>query len=125
MKELKLTITHQKILDTIRLLNVKQFFPNQEGVYKILSGIKDEETEQFLDLTTFGTLISYSSKKICRFILPLFRYGYIEKKFDRNTNDLYLAITFKGKEASELFHKKYKKPYPKANKILKKTIVKI
>ena len=125
MKKLELTITHQKILDTVRYLNDKHLYPSQEGVFKILTAVEDEEMKKYLDVPTFGTLISFSSKKICRFILPLLRYGYLAKIFDKETDDLYLAITLKGREASDLFHKRYKKPYPKKPKSDKPTIVKI
>lgn len=125
MSNLKLSITHQKILDTVRLLNEANFYPNSEGVYKILAGVIDEETINYKDSDTFSTLISFNIKKVSRYILLLVRYGYLEKIYDKITNDLYLKISFKGLETSQNFHKKYKKPYPKSLKKLKRTIVKI
>lgn len=125
MSNFKLSITHQKILDTVRFLNDNNFYPNQEGVYKILTGILDEETIPFKDINSFSTLISFNSKKVSRYILLLVRYGYLAKIYDKTTNDLYLKITFKGLEASEKFHKKYRKPYPKSTKKFKTTIAKI
>ena len=40
--------------------------------------------EEYQNLNTFGVLRSYSSKKICRFILALLRHGYLEKKYDKS-----------------------------------------
>lgn len=125
MKKFELTITHQKILDTIRYLNDLHLYPTHEGAYKILTAVNDEEMKNYNDVPTWGTLISFSSKKICRYILPLLRYGYLTKVFDKKTDELYLAITFKGRESSDLFHKRYKKSYSKKVKNHKPTIVRI
>ena len=125
MADLKLNITHQKILDTVSYLNQRHEYPSHLGVYKIVGGIIDEETNNYMDVPTFGTLISFGSKKVSRFILPLLRYGYLAKIYDKNSDDLYLVITNKGIDALALFHKRYKKPYPKKSKTIKKTIVKI
>lgn len=125
MKELKLTITHIKILHTIKFLNEQKLYPNQEGIFKILSGEKDEETESLMNCPTFGSLISYSSKKVCHYILALNRYGFVAKIFDRESKELYLTLTERGD--LELFNylRKHKNGYSKKKKNLKKTIVKI
>lgn len=125
MKELKLTITHFKILHTVKFLNDQKLYPNQEGVYKILSGEKDEETEPLMEAPTFGSLISYSSKKVCHYILALNRYGYLAKIFDRESKELYLTLTEKGDIELFKFLKKHKNGYSKKKPTLKKTIVKI
>lgn len=125
MTDLKLNITHQKILDTVYYLNQRHEYPSHIGVYKIVTGTIDEETTNYMDVPTFGTLISFASKKVSRFILPLLRYGYLAKIYDKKTDDLYLVITNKGIEALNLFHKRYKKPYPKKNKTFRQTIAKI
>lgn len=125
MAELKLSITHFKILHTIKELNIMHLYANQDGIYKILSGTIDEETKTLQELPTFGTLISYSSKKISHYILALFRHNYITKIFDRNTNELYLKITASGEYELENFLKRHKRPYSKTQKTLKTTIVRI
>ncbi len=125
MTELKLTITHYKILHTVQCLNDLKLYPKQEGVFKILSGVIDEETKPLKDIPTFGCLISYSSKKISRFILALLRHNYLKKIFDRKTNDLYLIITNEGSISLQKFIKRHKNPYSKANKKLETTIAKI
>lgn len=125
MKEIKLSITHYKVLHTVDYLNKMKLYPNQEGVYKLLHGDIDEESESFRDMPTFGTLISYPSKKVCRYILTLVRYDYLTHIFDRETKELYLILTDKGKAEIARFLDKHTKPYPKKQKMVKKTIVKI
>ena len=125
MKEFKLSITHIKILETIDTLNKKSYYPLAEGVYKIIAGIMDEETLPFINEPTFGTLISFSSKKTCRYILALQRHGYIKKIYDQKSDNLYLVSTMLGSDAVIEFHKKHKKPFDKKKKQVKQTIVKM
>ena len=125
MKELKLNITYFKMLDTIDYLNQMDCFPLPEGVYKIVGGIVDEETINYMDCPTFGTLVSFGSKKVCRYLLMLQRHGYIQKIFHRASNNLYLSITDKGKAALLTYHKKHKAPYIKKKREVKKTIVSV
>lgn len=121
----KLTITHYKILDTVLVLNKSHLFPNNEGIYKIVSGCDDKEAREFSELDTFGTLTSYSSKKISRLCIMLLRYKYLAYAFDPNTNSLFFQITEKGKVALIDFHKHHKGPYCRSKKNLKPTIVEI
>lgn len=125
MKELKLVITHYKILDTIAYLNEHRLYPLSDGVYKIVAGIIDEETVQYRDVPTFSTLISFGSKKICRYLLALQRHGYIRKRFNRETNNLYYEVTNLGTSALLKYHKKHKKPYVQKARTYKPTIVKM
>lgn len=125
MSELKLVITHYKILDLVETLNKQNLYPNQEGVFKIVSGLVDEETEEYQNLNTFGVLRSYSSKKICRFILALLRHGYLEKKYDPKTDELYLKITTLGSLTLAKYLKKRKTPYAKTKGEKPVTIVTI
>lgn len=125
MGELKLVITHYKILDTVYELNKEGYYPLVEGVYKIVAGVDDEEMKDFSHLKTYSTLISYGSKKVARYVLMLQRRGYLEKVFHRDTNNLYLSITEKGISALNTYHKKHKTPYIKKAIQLEKTIVKI
>lgn len=123
MKQIELTITHFKILDTVRELNNKGMYPLSDGIYKIVAGIVDEETMDLMDLSTFGTLISFNSKKICRYLLMLKRYGYLNKIYNKNDDALYYAITNLGSDSLDKYHKKHKKPYIKKKRIIKKTIL--
>lgn len=125
MKNLSLTITHYKLLDTVKWLNDQHLYATALGIHKIVHGDIDEDTVQLAESPTFGTLISYGSKKVSRFLLALVRYGYLCKIYDKKTDELYLSITFDGREALEQYHKKHKKPYVKKKKVFKSQIVKI
>ena len=125
MKQLKLVITHYKLLDTIYFLNQRGEYPLAEGVYKIVAGIIDEEMVNYQDVPTFSTLISFGSKKICRYLLALQRHGYIKKRFDRSTNNLYFETTDLGISSILKYHKKHKRPYIKKTRSYKPTIVKM
>ncbi len=125
MKELEMTITHIKILDTISNLNKQGMYPLSDGVYKIVAGIVDEETANLRDEPTFGTLISFNSKKVCRYLLALQRYGYIKKIYSQKKDNLYYATTELGEATLIKFHKRRKKPYIKKQRRFKETILKI
>jgi len=125
MKEFKLNQTYFKALITIKALNDAHYYPLNEGIYKILVGIVDDETKPFIDIDTFGTLISFSSKKVCRLTMMLYRYGYIGRVFDINTKQLYFSLTDKGLHAAEVFLKRHKKPFARKSKNSSPTIVKI
>lgn len=125
MKEFELNQTYAKVLLTISELNKKSCFPLNEGLYKILTGVNDEETAPFLDLVTFGTLTSYSSKRICHLTLMLFRHGYIGKIFDPETKKLYFRTTEKGEEVLTIFYKKHHCSFVRKKPKMAKTIAKI
>ena len=125
MKEVKLNQTYYKVLITIKALNDLHYYPLNEGIYKILVGVVDEDTKPFVDLDCFGTLISFTSKKVCRLTMMLYRYGYIGRIFDTQTKKLYFSLTDKGVEATEEFLKTHKKPFARRNKNVAPTIVKI
>lgn len=125
MKELEITITHIKILDTISNLNKQGMYPLSDGVYKIVAGIVDDETANLRGEPTFGTLISFNSKKVCRYLLALQRYGYIKKIYNKSRDNLYYATTELGEMTLFKFHKKRKKPYVKKQRRFKETILKI
>ena len=125
MKEFELNQTYAKVLLTISELNKKSYFPLNEGLYKILTGVNDEETAPFLDLVTFGTLTSYSSKRICHLTLMLFRHGYIGKIFDPETKKLYFRTTEKGEEVLTIFYKKHHCSFVRKKPKMAKTIAKI
>ena len=125
MKEVKLNQTYYKVLITIKALNDLHYYPLNEGIYKILVGVVDEETKQFVDLDCFGTLISFTSKKVCRLTMMLYRYGYIGRIFETQTKKLYFSLTDKGIEATETFLRNHKKPFARRNKNVTPTIVKI
>ena len=108
MKEFTLNQTYTKVLLTISELNKKSYYPLNEGLYKILTGVIDDETSGFVDVVTFGTLTSYSSKRICHLTLVLFRHGLIGKIFDPETQKLYFRTTELGEEMLNDFRKKHR-----------------
>lgn len=125
MKELEISITHIKILDTISLLNKRNMYPLSDGVYKIVAGIVDEETSSLMDLATFGTLISFGSKKTCRYLLALQRHKYIKKIYCQKKDCLVYATTELGEDTLFKYHKKHKKGYIKKKRTIKETILKM
>ena len=125
MKEFALNQTYCKVLLTISELNKKAYYPLNEGIYKILAGIIDDETKPFMDLVTFGTLSSYGSKKICHLSLMLYRNGFIEKIFDPNSKKLYFRTTEKGEELLNQFFKKHRCSFAKRKQKSAITIAKI
>lgn len=124
-KELRLSVTHIKILETVSFLNEKHFYPLSHGVRKILMGEEDEETLNFKDCPTYGTLISYPSKKISRYVMMLQRYHYLNKKYDYATDKLYLEISELGVATLLKYRKKHKINYKKKVAPKETTIVHI
>lgn len=125
MKELEISITHIKILETISELNKRNMYPLSDGVYKIVAGIIDEETMKLMDISTFSTLVSFNSKKVCRYLLALKRYGYIKKIYNKEKDNLFYITTQKGEEEILRFHKRHKRPFIKKQRKFKETILKI
>ena len=125
MKEFELNQTYAKVLLTISELNKRSYYPLNEGLYKMLTGILDEETAQFSDIPSFGTLTSYSSKRICHLTLMLFRHGLIGKIFDSKTQKLYFRITELGEESLNDFYKKHRCSFARRKPKTSQTIAKI
>ncbi|MBP5574753.1 MAG: hypothetical protein J6X50_03305 [Bacilli bacterium] len=125
MKQFELNQTYCKVLSTISLLNKQDYYPLNEGVYKILAGILDDETAPFASLITFATLTSFSSKKICHLTLMLFKHGLVGKVFDPSSKKLYLRVTENGEEALKQYFSKHKMSFAKRTPKMAPTIVKI
>jgi len=86
-------ITHYKILLTIYELNQNHYFPMQEGIISILQGNTDNDTYRFKDYVTYGSLVSYSSKKISRYIMMLSRYNYVRKFYIENNDNMLFKLS--------------------------------
>ena len=114
-----------KILETVSLLNKDSYYPLPEGVYKILAGVDDDETETFSELATYKTLISYNSKKVSRLIVMLLRYHFLERVYDPVSDKLYLKVAPKGEVELVKYHKKHKYKFTKKEVNLEPTIVKL
>ena len=118
-------ITDYKILLTVNELNDRGYYPLVEGVLKILSGIIDDETEEFKDLSTFQSLLSFNSKQLSRNVNMLLRYQYLKKIYDEKSDELYLKITDKGQAFLLDFKKHHRINLKKHTKKVKKTIAKL
>ena len=114
-----------KILETIFLLNEQSLFPLNEGVIKILKAVDDKEVYPYRNFSTYGSITSYSNKRISRHIMMLIRYKYLTKKYDLQTKEMYLAITNIGATFLFDYKKKHKKPFAKRKISTAPTIVKI
>lgn len=125
MKQLKLNLTYFKVLETIKQLNDDHFYPLNQGIYKILVGAEDEETVKFSYISTYGSLTSFTSKKVCRYTLMLFRYGYLSKVFDPSSKKLYFQLTEKGLESVSDFKKNHRISLKKKSRKVSPSIVKI
>ena len=125
MKQFALNQTYAKVLLTISELNKKSYYPLNEGIYKILTVIIDDETSPFINIPSFGTPTSFSSKRICHLTLMLFRHGLVGKIFDAKTQKLYLRTTELGEEELDAFYKKHHCSFSRKKPKLAKTIVKI
>ena len=109
----KLCTNDLKIIETVNLLNERNIYPLAEGVYKILKGDEGEDIDPYRDLATYKTLVSYNSKKISRLIVMLIRYKYLERIYDKKTNELYLKVAPKGNVELVKYHKKHKYKFTK------------
>jgi len=121
----RLTISHFKILQTIEELNKEDFYPTPKGVNNILMGKLDPETKEYMNIKTFGTLISFQGRKLCSYVLNMVRRGYLTYIYDEASDAMYLKITDKGLSEILTFEKKHKQQYKKKIPSRKPEIVKI
>lgn len=123
--EFKLTVSHYKILQTVNELNKLKKYPTAKGINNILQGKLDPETRKYIDLKTFGTLLSYPGRRLCSYILNMVRRGYLSYIYDKKTDDMYLRITEKGEVEVFNFERKRKNEYTKKEPHRKAQIVEI
>ena len=109
----RLTVSHFKILETVDELNQQHDYPTAKGVNNILSGKPDQETKKFINIKTFGTLLSFPGRKLCSYILNMVRRGYLTYVYDEKSDQMYLKITEKGQAELFTFNKKHKTSYKK------------
>lgn len=118
-----LTVSHYKILQTVKELNEKDLYPSAKGVNNILSGALDEETRKYNEYSTYGTLISFPGRKLCSYILNMVRRGYLTYVYDENSDDMYLKITEKGEASLFTFNRRHKTSYKRKTPHKKAEIV--
>lgn len=124
-KEFTLTVSHYKILQTVNELNKVKKYPTAKGINNILQGKLDPETRKYIDLKTFGTLLSYPGRRLCSYILNMVRHGYLSYIYDKKSDDMYLRVTEKGEVAVFNFERKHKNEYTKKEPHRKAQIVEI
>ena len=120
-----LTVSHYKILETVQILNSRNLYPTQKGVHNILSGTKNDETDQYKDVDTYATLISFPGRKLCSYILNMVRRDYLTYIYDEKSDAMYLKITPKGEMTLLEYNKKHKYSHKKKSGTYKPQIVEI
>lgn len=123
--EFRLTVSHFKILQTVKELNEMDRYPTAKGVNNILSGAIDEETRKYSELTTYGTLISFPGRKLCSYILNMTRRNYLGYVYDETSDDMYLKILDKGEAELFKFNKRHKTEFKRKTAHKRAEIVKI
>ena len=123
--EFRLTVSHYKILQTVYELNKVKKYPTAKGVNNILQGKLDPETRKYIELKTFGTLLSYPGRRLCSYILNMERRGYLSYIYDKNSDAMYLRVTEKGEIEVFNYERKHKNEYTKKEPHRKAQIVEI
>ena len=123
--EFRLTVSHYKILQTVNELNKQKLYPTAKGINNILQGKLDPETRKYINLKTFGTLLSYPGRRLCSYILNMVRRGYLSYIYDKGSDDMYLRLTEKGEVEVFNFERKHKNQYTKKEPHRKAQIVEI
>ena len=121
----KLTVSHYKILQTVKELNDSHLYPTARGVNNILMGKPDKETKIYSHLKTYGTLISFPGRKLCSYILNMTRRNYLGYIYDKKSDGMYLRITEKGEGELIHYEKRHKTSYRKKEPHHKPEIVEI
>ncbi len=116
MANYQLNITTIKILKMVYDLNQKDYYPNIHGVLKLVNGKLDEETAPFVSYATFSTLTSLKGRQLANHIHQLIRYGYLSYKHNKEDDEMYLYITFKGETNLENYQKHHKVNFKKREK---------
>ena len=123
--EFRLTVSHYKILQTVNELNKEKKYPTAKGINNILQGKLDPETRKYINLKTFGTLLSYPGRRLCSYILNMVRRGYLSYIYDKGSDDMYLRLNEKGEVEVFNFERKHKNNYTKKEPHRKAQIVEI
>ncbi|MFA7378197.1 MAG: RQC domain-containing protein [Bacilli bacterium] len=119
----RISITHLKVLETVRYLNKDNAFPSASGVAKILNGVNDEETKPFVKAETFATLLSYRGRKLTSLVTNLVRRNYLSYVYTDGDNQKYLKITPLGEATLLSSQTKNKVSFVAKKKAHKKTIL--
>ena len=123
--DFRLTVSHYKILQTVNDLNKDKKYPTAKGINNILQGKLDPETRKYVNLKTFGTLLSFPGRRLCSYILNMVRRGYLSYIYHKESDDMYLRLTEKGEVEVFNFERKHKNEYTKKEPHRKAQIVEI
>lgn len=119
-----INITLYKLLLTIDYLNELGYTPSVSGVLKIITGVIDEETDNFTLCPTFQTLVSYGSKRLSRDINTLVSYGYLQRIHKEEYSDYFFIVSESGKAIISYFKAHHKISLTKHEIKKKPTIIK-
>ena len=125
MSSLPLTHTTYKVLYCIDELNSVGIAPNNIGVYKVLSGMNDDESKVFSSLKSWSTLISYSQKRITTLINSLIKANLLERRMSMEDGEYYFILSSEGKSALQGFSKKRKVNLKSREKYIKNSFANI
>ena len=125
MQSKELRANQIKVLDTIYQLNLKRIYPNNLGVYKIISGIIDYESQEYSSLDTYASLSSISFKSSSFIIVRLIKLGLVEKFTYYEDDKDYLRVTDLGKETLLNYLSRHKLSYKKGRRKIVNNFIKI
>ncbi|MFA7378351.1 MAG: hypothetical protein GX816_00950 [Erysipelotrichia bacterium] len=119
----RISVTHLKVLETVRYLNKDNAFPSVPGVAKILNGVNDQETKSFVNADTFSSLLSYRGRKLTSLVTNLVRRNFLSYVYSDGDNQKYLKITPLGEATLLSAQIKNKVTFVAKKKPHKKTIL--
>ena len=120
-----INITDYKILYTIRYLNNLECFPSIKGVFKILTGVLDNETTSFSSVETFKSLVSMTSKRLTRDVARLFNSRFLRRIYNNENEDYYYGLTEEGQNVLIEYESHHKVSIKKSKSKDKLTIIKM
>ena len=125
MEKMKFVLknSHIKILDTVFEMNKRNAYPNALGVKKILHGIVDNETNAYISIKSFSSLVSISGRKLCGNITNLIRHHYLIYIYNEKNDEMFLQITYLGEESIQKYKSKHTINYQNKQKATKISIL--
>jgi hypothetical protein len=88
-----------KLLDLVSLLNEKDLMGSAEGLVGLVKGQLTPEVNAFKDAESFGSLTSYSPKRLKGLLRLLVQHGYLEQVYSAEEEDYFFRISPLGQAA--------------------------
>lgn len=88
-----------KLLDLIALLNDHGRMGSPEGIVALAQGIVNPETLAFKEAESFGSLTSYSGKRLKGLLRLLVQKGYLSQAYSAAEEDYFFLISAQGRAA--------------------------